>query len=167
MQLDLPDWFFEALPMLHCRKCKKDVEVDSILASGIRKSIVDQDITAFFIEYECPHCDAHTTMELSPMTMEELTMEMLDKYTSADIEGSEETDDDGDESEGGIAELPASTCSSKISKSEYMGAIEMIRGCETHHDFMLYIGMTEDQIKEYAFVADKNIHNKNKEHENN
>jgi len=159
MQLDLPDWFFDALPKLHCRACKKGVDIDHIIASGIRKGSVDEDITAFFIEYKCPYCKDHATMELSPMTMEELVMEMLDKYTNSGImEQDEDYDDDA------VAERER-PCYSKISKSEFVNAITMVRECETHYDFMLQIGMTEDQIKEYS-VEDKNIHNK-KEHENN
>jgi len=160
MQLDLPDWFFDALPRLHCRKCKEGVDVDHVLASGIRKSVVDIDTTAFFIEYKCPYCKTHTTMELSPMTMEELVMEMFDKYTNLGIMEQDES--------GSIAEQERPTCSSKISKLELANAVTMVRECETHHDFMLQIGMTEDQIKEYSSAEDKNIHNHNRGgHENN
>lgn len=156
MHLDFPDWFYNALHMLHCRKCKRDVELEFILALGIRKSIMDVNTTSFFIEYACPYCNAHTTMELSPMTMEDLVMEMMDKYAN------EEDDDD----EGGIAEMSESVSGSKISKNEFVNAIEMIRDCETHYDFMLQIGMTEDQIDQYSCKDKKNIPNR-KGYENN
>lgn len=167
--LDFPKWFDKAIKVMKCSNCHQKMSKEHILAEGIRKSIVHENATAFFIEYKCPKCDAHITMELTKMTVEDFVMEMIDQFAEQDMndfEGAsaeegyyypEETDDSFRNEYDTQAERKKdkkrgrkNRNKSKIADNEFIEIKDIIKNCKTHEEFMLSIGITEDDIKKLS-----------------
>lgn len=158
--LEFPRWFKEAMPMLECPSCHKAVEEGSIVAEGIRKSIAYKDNTAFFIEYKCSHCNNVTTMELTPMTLEDFVMEMLEIFTADDREGKEGNGDKEEskpkaekeikkESHKKITRKTNTNGESKMSSDEIVEFKKMLKTCQSNEDFLSNIGVTEEMRKRW------------------
>ena len=141
--LEFPKWFDNVVHMLDCPHCHKDLKKEHVMAEGIRKSLASKGETAFFIEYRCPDCDSVTTMELTPMTLSDFVMEMLDKFTADDYDGG-----DG-EVEEKVVEKKKKTRKSKITVKEITEAKKRFNDCETWDDVMESVGITEEQKEKW------------------
>jgi hypothetical protein len=163
--LDFPKWFEKALQVLECPKCNDNIKKEYILAEGIRKSIVHENDTAFFIEYKCPKCLSHATIELTKMSVEEFVLEMVDLFASQDDgEGeksaTEEDFENFDSAEGDSSKKTKNTSKNfrkktKITPSEFDGALKMIKSCKTHEEFLLNIGVSQEEIDELGKKGEK------------
>jgi hypothetical protein len=139
--LEFPKWFDNVMHMLDCPHCHKDLKKPHIMAEGIRKSLASKGETAFFIEYKCPDCNSVTTMELTPMTLSDFVMEMLDKFTDDDYKE--------EDSENKKATKKKKTRRSKITVKEIAEAKKIFNGCETWDEMMEAVGITEEQKQEW------------------
>jgi predicted nucleic-acid-binding Zn-ribbon protein len=159
--LEFPKWFEKALKVIECPKCNRKIEKDHILAEGIRKSIMYEKETAFFIEYRCPKCDSHATIELTKMTVEDFVMEMVDRFSSEgedlpleEQSSQEDPYDDGEEAEKKKEIDKTPPKKSKISSVEYDAVKDMIKKCESHEEFLLNIGITPDEMEKISLEYD-------------
>jgi len=150
--LEFPKWFNEMLPDLSCPSCKKGVKESDITGEGIRKCMNNSDQTAFFIEYCCSKCGKSITMELNKMTLEEFTMELLNIFTE-DIDALDELEEIPDPSDNFLDEVQydkeKEEIVSKMTQLEVDNVKRVIRESASHHDFMMQIGITDDDLKQY------------------
>ncbi len=143
--IDLPRRINDMFDKIKCPNCKKFLIPERVVAEGIRNSVVEVDKTAFFVEYDCPYCKQHSTLELTIMTVEDFVMEMLDRFT----------EDDSPEKTKEIVKKSKKQEKTKITDLEYKEAIKFVRNCEDNIAFLIGIGMNPEDIEKYAYYKDK------------
>lgn len=148
--LIFPSWFEKALQVLECPKCHEKIRKEHIIAEGIRNSIVHKGETAFFIEHKCPDCSSHATIELTKMCIEEFALEIMGVLSSQE-EREEESQDKTDiyESSDKTKNEKKPIKKSKISSMEIDEITESIKNCKTHEEFLLDIGVSQEEIDSY------------------
>jgi len=143
--IELPRRISDIFDKLKCPNCKKTLKPDRVVAEGIRNSVVEANKTAFFVEYDCPFCEQHSTLELTIMTVEDFVMEMLDRFT----------EDDSSEEKKQHVKKKKKQEKTKITDSEYKEAIRFVRNCEDNIAFLTGIGMNTEDIDKYAYYKNK------------
>jgi len=141
--IELPRRISDIFDKLKCPNCKKSLKQERVVAEGIRNSVVEDNKTAFFVEYDCPYCKQHSTLELTIMTVEDFVMEMLDRFTEKDVSVER------------VINKEEKTEKTKITDSEYKEAIRFVRNCEDNITFLTGIGMNVEDIDKYAYYKDK------------
>jgi len=160
-ELEFPMWFDEVLKLLECPQCHSPIKKGNIVAQGIRKSPkgnksdADDSSTSYFIEHHCPKCKQAAVLYIVEKSMQEFVAEMSDVYSGIAASAKDDVKDEKDGKDEPKKEVkPAPPKKSKISDDEFLEVKQLLKNCSTHHEFLINIGMTQEQLdeleKEYA-----------------
>lgn len=162
--LDLLSWLVQSIEQgeWKCPQCGKPIKRENITATGIMKSEKFRNRTVQYIVYDCPECGTKSTITFNRMTVEEYVMDMHEQYhkpaAKTEKPALEETKSEGEETEEN--KTPAKKPEKKVEPPKVSKITQkeiddfkkkLYDDCKTHEDFMLYIGLTKedlDKIKE-------------------
>lgn len=162
--MQIPNWLSEIVKNFQCPVCKVKMSEDCVSSFGWRDNEKDPE-KDFFIDYLCKSCEKKIVIPLGSMDLEnfsmqvmeevmdgeideELDQEEIDKYDSGEPESYKKSDPNAKKAK---KRLPKS----KINDDEVLKFVDRMNSCESFDDFLNMIGLTEEKLKEYNDMDDK------------
>lgn len=139
---DLPDWLAKLAKKYECPRCHLPIDIEKIVGLGVKQSYKDKNREVIFFEYLCDKCDDMYVFEIDFADMKDFLPKLLDEVVSEDsIDDIKEMLDRGNFNRKTV---------SKISDREIKYMKKFLSSSKNFEEFMIEIGLTQDQINEYG-----------------
>jgi hypothetical protein len=149
---EIPEWIIKVIgsEAMSCRSCNSNFTINNLISIGIQESSTPPHRDYLCIGFFCMKCKEMIIFELREMTLIDFAFEIIDQETSNEIHKSE---DDKKSSLGQFINKKESKIKkSKITVKEIAEAKKFLElKCNTHEDFLIAMGMTPNEIKEYNY----------------
>jgi hypothetical protein len=175
--IDIPEWIILSLKeeKPDCKECKYIFIGKDIRAIGVRDSYREKGKETLFVELFCAKCKGVTLFEITSMSLVDFALDILEPSNednfNINVENKKEELRKEYEAEYGEENMkgdqnpvpppspsspspPIKKRKSKITLKEIKDHAKFLNSIKTHEDFLIELGMSPEDIKQYDYKKD-------------
>ena len=153
---EVPTWIIKVIEVeqLGCRGCNRRFLVDDLVSIGIQESSKVSHKDILYIGLFCAKCKELIIFELKEMSLLQFAFEILEQETDDRVKKIDKRYPPS-RKDGVIRRKRKKVNKSKITLKELKENVKFLQKIETHEEFMLAMGMSLEELRQYDFKRKK------------